>query len=240
MSSPLPQPSDPIVQVTIEYPNSRVAQAQIAQQSAKGLQVKSMTTVNQNVGCLRFFLFGFWAFVFKPQPHIMVVFEGRQSEIKMAQQAKLDYDASVIKAKQEASAQAVLIAREKQANHMAKLNAPQAFLHTLYGAITIIGAFVLILIIQAVAKMDAPYLLPLLSVALAILDWQNFSTFHGAIPWSKWKAESKNWFYYGLGAILWLYGWIFMPLVYAGQVLMMLYSKPQQDKKEIRQAPSES
>ena len=199
---------EPLIQRTVEYPNSTVAQAQMALQATRGLHVKSMTSVNQNPGCLRWLLLGWLSLIFKPKPHIFVVYEGKASDLQAAEQAKVEYFLAIQRA-----------ANEKQDGHMASLNQVQAFLHTWPGAAAIGVAFFLILAVQALAHMDAPYLLPLLSIALAVIDWQNFSTFHGAIPWVMWKAEGKNWRYYGLGVILWLYGWLFMPLVYAGQVV---------------------
>jgi hypothetical protein len=104
---------------------------------------------------------------------------------------------------------------EAQRQHLATLNVAARWLHTPLGAIVTLVVFVLGLALGL--GYNAPIILLPLPIALAVIDWRDFSSFHGAIPWNVWRAESKNGRWWTLGTALALYGWLFMPAVYAIQ-----------------------
>lgn len=119
------------------------------------------------------------------------------------------------RARQQKIAQARAAAAEAQAAHMATLPKPARWLHTQYGAGGTLGLFALALALAFI--FNWPWLLLVETIALAILDWRDLATLHNAIPWTVWRVEGSRWRYYGLGALLWLYGWTFLPAVYAIQ-----------------------
>lgn len=202
MSDSLPTSDDAEIQFTREYRNSTIAQRDMAKYAATGLHVMSTTSINQSPGCLRWLLLGWLSLIFKPEPHVLVVYRGKasvQQAMLRTQQAELD------------------LLRSQQRAALIPHTPLQRWLHTPVGALAVLAAFALSLALMPLFRMDTPYLLPLVSIFLAIADWHNFSSFHGAIPWKVWKFEGHNWSYYGLGTIVWLYGWLFMPVVYAIQ-----------------------
>ena len=111
---------------------------------------------------------------------------------------------------------------QQQAHMDALVRAPHGFspqavarwLHTVPGAVTTLVVFVLALILGF--ALDWPFLLVIECVALAIVDWQNLRTMHGAIGWRQWSVSRRGlaWF---VGFLLVCYGWLFLPVVYAIQ-----------------------
>ncbi len=102
-----------------------------------------------------------------------------------------------------------------QTHHLATLNSAARWLHTPLGAIATLVVFVVGWILMFGAS--TPVIVIGLPIALAIIDWRDFSSFHGAISWNVWRAEGKNGRWWTLAIVLWLYGWLFMPVVYAIQ-----------------------
>lgn len=111
---------------------------------------------------------------------------------------------------------------QQQAHMDAIVQAPRGFsplacarwLHTVPGAATTLGVFALALILAF--AFDWPYLIIGETIALAIVDWQNLRTMHGAIGWRQWAVSRRGlaWF---VGFLLVCYGWLFLPAVYAIQ-----------------------
>ncbi len=64
---------------------------------------------------------------------------------------------------------------------------------------------------------NIPPLIAAQSIALAALDWRDFSSFHGVIPWNVWRVEGRQRLWWTLAITLWLFGCLFMPAVYAIQ-----------------------
>ena len=104
---------------------------------------------------------------------------------------------------------------EAQQRHLATLNGVARWLHTPLGAIVTLVVFALGLALGL--GFNVPITLLPLPIALAAIDWRDFSSFHGAIPWNVWRAEGKNGRWWILAIALALYGWLFMPAVYAIQ-----------------------
>ncbi|HEU0028834.1 MAG TPA: hypothetical protein VFQ25_17145 [Ktedonobacterales bacterium] len=104
---------------------------------------------------------------------------------------------------------------ETQRQHLATLNGVGRWLHTPLGAIATLAVFIVGLGLGLGGNI--PLILLGLPIALAVIDWRDFSSFHGAIPWNVWRAEGKNGRWWTLATTLALYGWLFMPAVYAIQ-----------------------
>jgi len=99
--------------------------------------------------------------------------------------------------------------------HMAALARPARWLHTRAGAGVTLGVFALGWIVAF--ALGWPWLLMLQTLALAIIDWRNFSSFHNVIPWRVWQVSGHMDWWASLGLGLLLFGWLFMPAVYGVQ-----------------------
>jgi hypothetical protein len=128
---------------------------------------------------------------------------------------------------QRLQAEQLAAAREQdiaqQTAHMdAIVNAPRGFsplsiarwLHTVPGAISTLVAFALSLII--VLTIGWPVAIIGLTVALAVVDWHNLRTMHGAIGWRQWFVSRRGMAIF-VAVLLVLYGWLFLPVVYGIQ-----------------------
>lgn len=115
-----------------------------------------------------------------------------------------------------------------QKQHLATLNGAARWLHTPLGAIITLAVFAIGIVVvlasgapdsnPSFAVMGLSELVVIgLPIALAVIDWRDFSSFHGVIPWNVWRAEGKTGRWWILAVALALYGWLFMPAVYAIQ-----------------------
>lgn len=114
---------------------------------------------------------------------------------------------------------------------MAQLSPLAIKLHNpVYGSIAL-AVYLLCLLITLVSNGNVPLVIVPWAV-FAIVDWHNFITLHGLIPWKLWWSEHRGWVIVGLIVLYLLF--LFTPIVYLAQCIQLAPRVLQQQRDRLR------